>query len=769
MLRDTWGVPHIYAKNQKDLFFGQGFVQAQDRLWQMEVWRLQAEGRLSEIGGPSFLKRDKLARQVRFRGDWDAEWASYGPGAKEIVSAFVEGVNAFIDQCGDNLPIEFLLTGAKPTPWTPEVCAGRMAGFIMSRNASTEVLRALIVKDVGVEEADRLVPTSPKRPLPAVDLTAVDDDLLELFSSLTAPIRLPLDALDTGGFDEEATGINAESGGSNNWALAGRLTATGMPILANDPHRPITVPSLRYIVHLVCPPDETGQGWNVIGASEPAVPGVSTGHNTQVAWGITIVNTDQQDIYIEETDPDDPLLYRVGDEWQRMEVESHQFRVRGESSPREVDLKFTRHGPVIQEPSAAHRAIAIRWAGSEPGAAGYLGSLMVDRANDWPQFLDAASGWKMPSANLVYADLKGHIGWIAAALTPVRNGWDGILPVSGAAPENEWTGWVPTGELPQKFDPDEGYIATANQNTLSPDYERTITYDWSPAFRFQRIDEVLRDSKGAEQNVNSSVQLQQDATSIPARRLIALLRETKIEEPAQNWPAELLLDWDCVLRRDSTAAALFKVWEDQLVQTVIQPRVPQRLWSVYSTRPLTHMLPLMLDLLENPGSDFGADPLRGRDALLLEALGSAVSRLNKELGEDRSTWTWAKLHQAHFRHMLSPGGVELTKSQRELAAAFNLPSVARDGDEQTPLSTGPGFDQTIGASFSHVSDLANWDRSVAINAPGQSGQPGSKHYGDLLDLWANAEYFPLLFSRQAVESAVDESLILEPHAESAAN
>lgn len=759
VLRDTWGVPHIFAKNQRDLFFAQGFVQAQDRLWQMEVWRRQAEGRMSELGGPEFAERDKLARLVRYRGDWDTEWAAYGPDTKQIVGSFVAGVNAFIDSCADNLPIEFQLTGTRPQLWTPEVCLGRMAGFIMSRNAAVEVLRALLVKEVGQQETSRLLPTTPDRPIPDVDLAGMNDELLQLFRSLTLPVRIDLDGFAEAGSENGAQPAGEASAGSNNWALSGKLTTTGRPFLANDPHRPITVPSLRYIVHLVCPPSEDGPGWNVIGASEPAVPGVTTGHNDQQAWGVTIVGTDQQDFFIEETNPDDPLLYRAGSEWRRMEVESQQIAVRGESQTRTVELKYTNHGPVVHEDRDANRAISIRWAGSEPGGAGYLGSLTIDRAGDWPQFLEGAARWKTPSINLVYADVEGHIGWIAAALTPIRKGWYGILPVAGSSTENEWTGWLPTSDLPQKFDPPEGYVATANQYNLPPGYEHDIAFDWSPAFRFERIDEVLKDTPDGNHDLNASVRLQQDATSHPARRLIALLRQIEIDEPRLKSAAEMLLGWDCVLARDSAPAALYKVWEAELVQTVIRPRVPEPYWTVFSVRPFAHVL---LDYLETPDAKFGADPPAGRDSTLVEALRAATATLEDQLGKDFAAWAWGDLHRAQFRHMLSPSGPNLTESQKALAASFDPPAVSRDGDGQTPLATGPGFDQTAGASFSHICDLGDWDRSLALNAPGQSGQPGSKHYSDLLERWESADYFPLLFSRQAIEGATDEALLLEP-------
>ena len=541
---------------------------------------------------------------------------------------------------------------------------------------------------------------------------------------------------------------------------SGQLSATGMPILANDPHRLITLPSLRYVVHLVSAGSDTSETWNVIGGSEPAVPGVTIGHNERIAWGITIVNTDQQDLYIEELHPERPDLYRVGDEWLPLEVEQGEFRVRGESQPRRIDLKYCRHGPLIHEDPQSHRAVALRWAGSEPGAAGYLASLSVDRAQDWQGFLDAAKRWKVPSSNLVYADVDGHIGWIAAALTPVREGWDGLLPTTGASETREWAGWLPVSELPQKADPAEGFIATANQNVLPSGYPHVITYDWSPPFRQQHIETVLKSSQRFD--VESFKELQHDATSVPARRLIDLLvrRSTTGDLGGE---AELFAGWSHVLGKDSTAAALFETWRAKLVEMVVKPRVPPYLWPIYSLRSPDEVL---LDLLERPDAQFGFDHAKGRDAVLDEALAQARREVEGRFGADPRSWQWGKLHQAHFRHMLSPITSGSTASPDGAAAVtevFDLPSISRGGDSQTPLATaGQGFEQTSGASYMQIMDLSDWDKCVALNAPGQSGQPGSRHYSDLLPLWAEGRYFPLLFSREAIEASNHQRLILQP-------
>src|SRR5882724_1074753 len=311
VFRDPWGVPHIFAQNQDDLFFAQGFVAAQDRLWQMEMWRRAAEGTLSEVVGPSAIEKDKFARLLRYRGDLEQEYKSYSPDSKQIINSFVSGVNAFIESSADNLPIEFQLMGFKPKPWTPEVCLTRLAGFTMTRNMTTEVARAQLVKAVG--------------PKIAAQLQELDPPI-----AIEIPEGLDLDGIDrriSAGAETAMTPPEVRSNdGSNNWVVSGAMTATGKLILANDPHRQIALPSLRYISHLVAP------GWNVIGAGEPSLPGIAAGHNERIGFGFTIVGIDQQDVYVEEINPENPLQYKDGSSWKLMEIEKQALRVKGKET-----------------------------------------------------------------------------------------------------------------------------------------------------------------------------------------------------------------------------------------------------------------------------------------------------------------------------------------------------------------------------------------------------------------------------------------------------
>ncbi len=731
VIRDPWGIPHIYAETQDDLFFAQGFVAAQDRLFQMEVWRRTAEGRLAEILGPQYVERDRIARLLRYRGDLDAEYASYAPDAKGIVESFVRGVNAYIETVRDRLPVEFELAGFRPEPWTPEVCLSRLASLGVTGYAAYEVGRALLVRELGAEAAADLFPPDPTPAIPplqvpeGLDLALVDPRVLAGFLAAGSPVSFAAPPRD----------------GSNNWVVDGSLSATGKPLLANDPHRSIGVPSLRWMVHLV------GPGWNVIGAGEPALPGVAAGHNDKVGFGFTIVGIDQQDLYVEEVNPENPNEVRSRGAWVPMRVERETIRVKG-ADPVTVELKFTGHGPVVFADPLRHRAWALRWVGSEPGTAGYLGSLSLNRARSWPEFLKALEHWKVPSENLLYADVDGNIGWKVAGLTPLRKGWNGLLPVPGDG-RYEWQGFLPAAELPQDFNPGRHFLATANHNILPPGYPHVLGYDWAPRFRADRLAEVLS-QPGRRFTAEDFQRLQHDDLSGPARELIGLLVQAQGADAELKPFVDRLAKWDRVVSKDSGDAALFVLWMNRLPAAAFQKRVPAPVWPVAS-RGLSSDNLLRL-LREDSPRWFGEDPKAGRDAALLAALREAVAEARKRMGDDPSTWRWGAIHRTAFRHPLAGHD-----------PMFELPTYELGGDGDTVHVTGGlDFKVDFGASFREILDVADWDRSVATSVPGQSGQPLSPHYADLLPLWAEGKYFPLLYSRGRIEAESKERLILEP-------
>jgi penicillin amidase len=730
VLRDRWGVAHIYASNEHDLFFAQGAVAASDRLLQMELWKRAGQGRLAEILGPAALARDVSARALQYHGDLKAEYASYAPRAEAILGAFTDGINAYIAALtapgGKGLPREFALAGFAPEPWRPQDCLNRMAAYSMTGNAVSELTTARAIAELGAARAAKYFGFDPPVALsvPAgLDLTGLTPELLK---SLIG--------------SDQRIGFNADAHeGSNNWTISGGLTASGRPLLANDPHRVLALPSLRYLVHLVAP------GWNVIGAGEPGLPGVALGHNEQIAWGFTIFGLDQQDLYVEELNPHNPLEYKTESGWAAMSTRREVFRIKG-AGTQSLDLKLTRHGPVLWQDG--RRALALRWVGSEPGTAGYLASLALDQAHGWDDFEAAIPRWKVPSENLVYADRAGNIGEHSAGLAPIRS-WNGLLPVPGAS-GSEWHGFVPAAQLPHVFNPPAGFVATANHKMIPADYPFPVGFEWEAPYRYTRIREFIEAAHAARRalSLEDMAALQNDVVSLPARALQRLVRAG-----AQHGDAAFteFLRWDGVLTRDSAAAAIYEVaWRE------ICSALARRLAGAHSAHYQGIAPHTAQRLLADADPElFGGQGAVARDALLLEAFRAAHRQLAVRLGSDSATWSWGALHTMRFRHPLDqlPG-----------AADFDRGPLPRPGDGYTVNATwfDDSWQQTDGASYRQILDSADWDRSLAVNTPGQGGTPGTRHYDDLLPLWDTGRYFPLSYSRAAVERVTTERLTLAP-------
>lgn len=688
ILRDRWGVPHIYASSAEDLFFAQGWVTAQDRLFQIDLWRRIGTGQLSEVLGPSALARDRMARLVRFRGNWDEEWQSYGPDSKEIATAFTDGINAYIRSLKGQRPIEFRIAGYDPGLWVPEDVTARIAGLVMSHNVTREVQRAIDVTRFGLETVQKLMPPEPFRaldPPKGLDLASITSAIMRDYAAVSSAVNLPGEQ------------------GSNNWVVDGAMTMTGKPLLANDPHRPVQIPSLRKTVHLVAP------GWNAIGAGEPALPGIALGHNENIAFGFTIVGIDQQDLYVEKLNPKAPDEYLYRGEWKKMEIEHQQVAVKGRATPEDIELRYTLHGPVIYEDRAKNRAYALRWVGSEPGGAGYLAALSLARASNWSEFRAAAARYKVPSENIVYADRAGNIGWIAAGLAPIRKNWSGLFPVPGDSGEYEWSGHLTIDDMPQTLNPPRHFIATANNNILPEGYTKQLSYEWSAPARYQRIVDML--SSRRKLDIHDFELMQQDVTSVTAMRFVRMLPRGS---PLEGWNGRL--------RIDSPQALLYEVWISKLPAAVFGPELGARV-SLQTT----------LEELEN----------RPNPRAIQRAYQEAQPLL---LG----LHTWGDLHKIVFTHPLN-------------VAKFNRGPFTRPGDATTVNATsGAHFYQTSGASYREIMDVGNWDRSVMTNVPGESGDPNSKHYDDLIEDWEWGQYHPMPFSRKAVEAAAEERLMLMP-------
>src|SRR4051794_38596584 len=759
IILDFWGIPHIYAASTEDAFFLQGYNAARDRLWQIDLWRKRGLGLLAKDFGPSYAAQDRAARMFVYRGDMDQEWAAYGPDAKRYADSFVKGLNAFVQEIRDGtrpLPQEFKIAGNQPDLWAPDDVV-RVRSHGLTRNVASEVGRAQVACAAGLE-ADKLrVKLEPAwtTSVPAgLDPCSVPKDVLADYDLATreasfSPATMKrAEAHDSDRF-LASVAERRDTIGSNNWVVAGSRTATGRPILANDPHRAHGVPSLRYIVHLNAP------GMSVIGAGEPALPGISIGHNGQIAFGLTIFSIDQEDLYVYELNPANPDEYRYGSGWEAMRIVRERLEVKGEA-PRELELRFTRHGPVLSRDAANRRAFAMRSVWFEPGTSAYFGSSDYMTAKDWKGFLEAMSRWGAPSENQVYADTAGNIGWIPAGKTPIRENWDGLMPVPGDG-RYEWKGFRRIEALPQSYNPPQGWFATANQMNLPPDYpirDKKVGFEWTNPSRFQRISEVL--SAKDKVTLADAMALQNDDASIVDRRLAALLRPLEAADPQVAKALRLVRDWDGRVSEDSGAAAVVEVWlSKHLGKAVVAKAVPANAQAVVANGDIA----AILNLLENPDASLGSDPTKARDAILLESFAAAVGEVGQLLGGDSAGWAWGKLHHAQFEHALAPLADPATKAQ------MTVGRLAMGGSAYNPRAATyrpSDFRVTAGASFRMVLDVGNWDQSVTINTPGQSGDPFNPHYRDLAPLWASGAYVPLLYSRGAVEGAASEVIALRP-------
>jgi len=753
---DHWGIAHIFAANVHDAFFLQGFNAARDRLWQIDLWRKRGLGLLAKNFGAQYVAQDRAARLFLYRGDMAREWAAYAPGTREATEAFVQGINAYAQdvRAGTKpLPPEFKLTATLPDDWQTDDVV-RIRSHALVSNVPSEVARAYVACAAGLG-ADRLrrklEPPHTTVVPQGLDPCDIGEDVLNDYVLATEPVSFAPPPGTKGADNAKPfqVGEAAAGEGSNNWVIAPSHSATGRAILANDPHRQLGVPALRYIVQLSAP------GLSLIGAGEPALPGVSFGHNDSIAWGLTIFNTDQEDLYVYTLKPGDPNFYRYGNGYEAMRVIHERIEVKGDQ-PRDVELRFTRHGPVLALDAAKGRAVAVRTVWNEPGVSGYLGSSRMWRAQSWDDFKAARDRWGAPPLNLVYADTKGNIGWAPGGMTPVRPNWDGLMPVPGDG-RYEWKGFLSGDLLPSAFNPKEGWFATANEMNLPAGYPadaRKISFEWADPTRIVRIKDVL--GKIPKVSLADSMALQTDSHSAQSERLTALLAPLTSKDPDLSQALSLLKRWDHDETVGSAAAAIYEVWATKhLSPATVFMVTPE------AARPFvgSGSLDAVITYLEHPDSALGADPAAARDALLLTSLSEALGELKSEMGPDMTGWTWGRLHHATFEPAVG------VLAEPALKAQMSMGPLEVPGSASSPRAATYrvwDFAVTAGASVRLVVDVGQWDNSVAINSPGQSGDPFSPHYRDLFPLWAAGDYVPLLYSRAAVEREAETVLTVLP-------
>ncbi len=773
VIRDSWGIPHIYASNSHDLFFTQGYVHAQDRFWQMEFWRRIGSGRLSEILGESGLESDRFIRTLGWHRTAAEELSRLDDDVRAILEAYAEGVNAYISTHRGRLGLEFTVlgfTGVKfePEPWTPlnTLTWAKVMAWDLGGNRTDELLRAHIAARLGESAVGVLMPPYPDdypvivpHPLTGATLKAVPEAAFETYGL---------------GNGDDPLSFHRAGLGSNNWVIAGSRTETGMPFLANDPHLGIQMPSIWYEIGLHCDPVGPDCPYTVVGASFASAPGVIIGHNDRIAWGVTNLGPDVQDLFIERVNPQNPNQYEYEGEWLDMEVVREEILVAGEDEPVVVNARITRHGPIINDVVAGTeegwafgwQPLALSWTALQPGTL-LKSVLLLDQAGNWEEFREALSYWDVPSQNFVYADVEGNIGYQAPGRIPIRASGDGSMPVPGWTGEYEWVDTIPFDELPRAFNPPEGYIVTANNAVVGSDYPYFISMDWSPGYRARRIVELIEADPPL--SLADLQAIQGDSSPVWAEDILPYLLvlpstgtgRSPGDERRLTEALEMLRAWDRRATRDSAGAALFEAFRLHLIDLTFGDELGEQLLDRARGRLVVALVDLLADESSPWFDDVTTPEVETRDEILLRALEEAVEELTETLGRDMAHWRWGDLHTATFENQsLGQSGIGL------IEAIFNRGPVPVDGTIATVNNTGYSLDSPYGVeivpSYRQIVDLEDLTRSVSMHTTGQSGHPYHRHYDDMIDPWRNIEYHPMLWERAAIEADAEGVLVLRP-------
>ena len=731
--RDEYGIPHIAATTLHDAFFAQGFVHAQDRLWQMEFDRRRATGRWSEVVGKSGLLFDRFARRAGITDSAHVDYAHFNDETKAMVDAYSAGVNAFIDSTL-SLPVEFEIAGITPDPWEPwHSCAVFKVRHILMGTGLAKLLRARMLVELGPEMAMRMRSEA-----------YADEVLIVPPGEEYAGLLKEVAALDPG---KDAISRLAEfESGSNNWAVHGSRTASGKPLVAGDPHRALDVPNVYYQNHLSCP------DFDVIGFSFCGVPGFPHfAHNDHVAWGITHAAADYQDLYVEHFDPQNPYRYERKREWLEAEHRTEQIDVRGEGSV-DVEIVKTNNGNVVIGDPTSGVAISLRYSALADPNPGFQCLLPMLKATSVDEFDEAMRDWVDPCNNLVMGDIHGNIGYLTRGILPVRHEANGWLPVPGWNAEHDWMGTVPFEELPRLRNPETGWLATANNRIAGDDYPHYIALDYAPNSRAKRIYSRLEDI--SEATVEDMAAIHADRVSLPSQLFAERLASAAQEAGRSDEAIGLLGAWDGGMEKDSGEAALYIALRNNFTKLVAalpafeglknNPFAVEEPPLIGPVGLLYWIAPQFLREDDHVVLPDGAS----WDDLLLEAFDAAMEELTDLMGDDVSGWRWATIHRTIPTHPLAA-------AEAGLADSLNPPSVTMGGDGDTPQAASiyPGVSYNVaGTSVArYIFDTSDWENSRWIVPLGSSGHPGSPHYGDQAELWSNVEFIPMTFAWDTIE------------------
>ncbi len=746
VLRDQYGIPHIYAQNDHDLMFAQGFVHAQDRFWQMELNRRTATGTLAELFGELALDTDRATRTFGFDRLGRKDWEVVSEEVRSLVRAYTDGVNACLELFPNKLPVEFTLLRHRPRPWQVEdtMAMSHFMEWQLSHAWYSEIVRAKLLEKLGEEHlADWDVFYPPENPV-------------------TLPEGIQFNRLEPTGRLTALKGPWLERNkGSNEWCIAPWRSATGAAILCNDMHLVPAIPLIWYTNHLV------SNNFNVTGVTVPSLPLVQVGHNARIGWGMTLAFTDCEDLFVEKFDPQNPRRYEFQGEWLEAEVVEEAIPVKGRREPVVEKVILTRHGPVISDAVGQQgQRLAVQSMALQPCQA-LDGWLRLNLASGWDDFVEAMKLMQAPQLSVAYADTDGNIGWWATGRTPIRKKGGGAIPAPGWTGEYEWEGEIPFEEMPHGLNPASGYFVNCNNKIIGEDYPHHLGNAYMNGYRARRLEEMIESQ--ASISLDDCAAMQLDVTCIPGQKLAGFLAGFASTEADVQLAAGMLRDWDGRMTIETPAGALYEAIRHRLVWNLLEPVLGKDLTVEYLGRSFNPVIytdhemqgndtQALLRLLEAPDS-WWFQQAGGKQALIERSVKEAVNSLREELGEEESGWQWGRLHTITFAHALG--------MQKPLDQVFNRGPHPVGGNCDTPwqaaYAPGEPFQNRLWApSMRQILDMGDLTRCRFIMPVGQSGQLGSRHYDDLIEPYLNGGYIPMLWSRSQVEEALEARLDLQP-------
>ncbi|PFG06593.1 penicillin amidase [Bacillus sp. es.034] len=731
IIRDQDGVPHIQAQNEKDLYMAQGYVQAQDRLFQMDLSRRQASGRLSEVVGEKAVDRDKFFRTFGLRRAAEVSFTAYPDEAKQLLEWYAEGVNAYMEEAkdGGRLPIEFTLLGYKPEKWTPidSLTIGKYMAFDLGGHWQGQAFRYWALDNLSKEKAYDLFPTYPKD-APTI-LSDIGEPQIDFKQSFAAAVIPP------------------EFNGSNNWVVSGEKTKSGKPLLADDPHLSLGTPSIWYQMQLESPEV------NVSGVIFAGIPGIILGHNEQIAWGVTNTGPDVQDLYIEKRSEEDPNLFLYDGNWEKATIVQEPIKVKdGETIPYKVTI--TRHGPVISEfahQDEAKEVMAMRWTALDPSLE--LSAIInINKAKNWDEFEEALEDFHVPTQNFVFASKDGTIAYKANGKIPIRKKGDGLLPVPGWDPDYDWQGFIPFDELPKVINPESGFVATANNKVVDDDYPYHISHHWAQPYRYMRISEYLEGK--SDLTIADMKALQMDQKNLHAREFVPILTEdlkTGSLTDEQKKAIEILNSWNYLDDKNLAAPLIFHQWMNEISTGLFEKDVPDDMMKLFEGRQSV-VDELIRKAHKGEESEWFTDQ-EGYGTFLAKSLASALSELEEAYGSSMDDWEWGMYHRVYFEHPLSSASPILKKFLNEREP------VPVGGSRVTVEAASYNEEGIVnhGASWRFMIDTSDMENGYHIVGPGQAGHYKSEWYQDQIDAWVNGDYH-----KTSLAGSKGDQLILKP-------